>query len=542
MRAARFVRVANRIGRLLAVEAGGSPLAAMARSALAATTRDPIAALIAICGAEAVAIEAERRRIYAHDIHNVGATPLAVVRPATRKTAADAIGCATAHGLAVFPRGGGMSYTDAYLPTTTASIVLDTGALDTIVEIDARGLWATVEAGCSWAKLDAALAPHGVRAAFWGPFSGHDATVGGSLSNGTATFGSGTAGTSGANVLGFEIALADGRIVRTGMDAQPGHAPFFDQYGPNLTGLFANDCGALGVKLAVTLPLVPRSAHVGGLSFVFPDFAALAGALEAVARAGLATEALAMDSVVTEQFSGAPDIGADLNMLRQIARGRGGLKRTFRAATGGRAFLKRPGFHAHFIAEGRDARDLALRLDAIRALTGAGAEIPNTVPSAIRAVPFSPLNATDPKGRRVLPIHGIVPYAAAESLHCAIMDIVTRSATAAVEARLVVATSFFAVGPNALLYEPVFYWEDSLSPYQLAKTTAAARYADNPAARALVETMSDTTVEAMYANGAAHLQIGRRYPYARDRDLTLLRAVKAAVDPRNLLNPGVLGL
>ena len=204
------------------------------------------------------------------------------------------------------------------------------------------------------------------------------------------------------------------------------------------------------------------------------------------------------------------------------------------------------------------------------------------MPSAIRAVPFSPLNATDPKGRRVLPIHGIVPYAkasalhdavmaivakhraaskaarmttatslpihgivpyaAAESLHCAIMDIVTRSATAAVEARLVVATSFFAVGPNALLYEPVFYWEDSLSPYQLAKTTAAARYADNPAARALVETMSDTTVEAMYANGAAHLQIGRRYPYARDRDLTLLRAVKAAVDPRNLLNPGVLGL
>ena len=435
-----------------------------------------------------------------------------------------------------------MSYTDAYLPTTNESILLDTGALDAIVEIDARGLWATVEAGCSWAKLDAALAPHGVRAAFWGPISGHDATVGGSLSNGTATFGSGTAGTSGSNVLGFEVALADGRRISTGMNAQPGHAPFFDQYGPNLTGLFANDGGALGVKLAVTLPLVPRSAHVDGLSFVFPDFTALVGALEAVARAGLATEALAMDPVVTEQFSGAPDLDADLKMLRQIARGRGGLRRAFRAATGGRAFLKRPGFHAHFIAEGRDVRDLALRLDAVRALAGQGAELPNTVPSAIRAVPFSPLTATDPKGRRVLPIHGIIPYAAADSLHRAIMTIAARHATTATEMTLVVATSFFAVGANALLYEPVFYWEDTLSPYQLAKTTAEARYADNPSARSLVRTMSDEMVEAMYAHGAAHLQIGRRYPYARDRDLTLLRAVKAAVDPCNLLNPGVLGL
>lgn len=508
----------------------------------AVRTADPVAALVEICGADAVMVDAATRAFFAHDIHAAGVPPLAVVRPATREAAAAVIGCATGYGIAIFPRGGGMSYTDAYLPTTGDSILLDTTALDRVVAIAARGLWATVEAGCTWARLDAALAPHGVRAAFWGPFSGHDATVGGSLSNGTATFGSGVAGTSGSNVLGFEVALADGRVVRTGMNAQPDHLPFFDQYGPNLTGLFANDAGAFGVKLAVTLPLVPRSKHVDGLSFVFPDFAPLARALEAIARAGLATEALAMDPVVTAQFSGAPDLRADLKMLERIGKGRGGAKRVLRAALGGRAFLKRPGFHAHFIAEGRDARDLALRLEAIRGAAEGGAEIANSVPSAIRAVPFSPLSATDPKGRRVLPIHGIVPYAAAESLHAAIMGIVARNAEAAAAAKLVVATSFFAVGRNALLYEPVFYWEDALSAYQLAKTTAAARYPDNPAARALVETMREAMVEAMYAQGAAHLQIGRRYPYARDRDLTLLRALKAAVDPRNLLNPGVLGL
>jgi FAD/FMN-containing dehydrogenase len=48
-----------------------------------------------------------------------------------------------------------------------------------------------------------------------------------------------------------------------------------------------------------------------------------------------------------------------------------------------------------------------------------------------------------------------------------------------------------------------------------------------------------------YARGAAHLQIGRTYAY-RDAltppALGLLRAIKAAVDPLGLMNPGVLGL
>ena len=509
---------------------------------LAATLADPLAALVAICGSDAVAIDDATRRSMASDIHAVGVPPLAVARPTTRADAAAAVGCATAHDLAVFVRGGGMSYTEAYLPTTAASILLDTTALDRIVTIDARALWVTVEAGCSWANLDAALAPHGVRAAFWGPFSGYDATVGGALSNGAATFGSGLAGSSGSNVLGFEIALADGRIVRTGMDAQPGHAPFFGQYGPQLTGLFANDCGALGVKLAVTLPLVPRARHVDGLSFVFAEFAQLTAALETVARAGLATEALAMDATIAQAFGGPPDLRADLRMLMRIGRGRGGLQRMARAAFGGRQVLKQPGFHAHFIAEGRDARDLSLRLAAIRNAARDGAEIANIVPSAIRAAPFSPLTATDPRGRRILPIHGIIPYAKAGALHYAVMAIVAKQRAASEAAGLTTATSVFAVGNNALLYEPVFYWNDALSEYQAAKTTAKTRYPDNPQARALVETMRSEIVDAIYAAGAAHLQIGRRYPWARGRDLTLLRAIKAHVDPSNLLNPGVLGL
>lgn len=508
---------------------------------MAAVRSDPIAALVAACGADAVTVDRDACTFFASDIDAVGKTPLAVVRPMTREAAAAAIAAATSHGLAVFPRGGGMSYTDGYLPQTEASIVLDTSALDRIVHIDPRGLWVKVEAGCTWAKLDAALAPFGVRSAFWGPFSGHDATVGGSMSNGTITFGSTAVGASGSNVLGFEVALADGRIVRTGMDARAGFAPFLAPYGPTLTQAFTGDCGALGIKLLVTLPLVPRRAHVGGLSFVFPDFAGALAALEAVARDGLATEALAVDPVIANAF-GAPNLAADLKMLAQIGRGPGGIGRMIRAATGGRRFLKKPGFHAHFIAEGRDARDLAGKLGAIRALTAAGAEIPKTVPSAFRAVPFAPLTATDPQGRCVLPIHGVIPYAEAGAVHIEIGAIIAKHRAASAAAQLVVALTFFAVGRNAFLYEPVFYWPDTLTPYQEAKTTAAARHPANHEGRVLVDTMRAEMIALFEAHGAAHFGIGRRYPFAKDRDLTLLRALKREVDPRNLINPGVLGL
>ncbi|CAN0524043.1 unnamed protein product, partial [Laminaria digitata] len=45
--------------------------------------------------------------------------------------------------------------------------------------------------------------------------------------------------------------------------------------------------------------------------------------------------------------------------------------------------------------------------------------------------------------------------------------------------------------------------------------------------------------------GAVHFQIGRQYPYRETREpetFALLKTIKATVDPRGLMNPGVLGL
>lgn len=495
----------------------------------------------------------QERRYYAQDVADAGVLPQAVLRPRTVDALATAVGLATKAGLAVFPRGGGMSYTRAYLPDRQASLIIDLSALDQVVEIAPDDLYVVVEAGCTWAQLDDALKPYGLRTPFWGPFSGWTATVGGSMSQGTATFGTARVGTSGDNVLAFDVVAADGRLVRTGVGGQPGFAPFMRQYGPDLTGIFANDSGRLGIKVRVTLPLEPRPGVVGGVSWLFADFPALSAGMQAVARAGLASEAFAMDPAVTQQFAGASaGFVQDLASLRAIGRAQGhwlhGLLRMAQVAMAGRRFLGRQGYHFHVVAEADDAVMLRRKLAQVRAICDdAGAvEMPATVPQMVRAVPFSPLPVLSPTGGRMLPLHGIVPWSRAQALDRAMMALVEKHAHACAAAQLTIGTSFFAIARSGLLYEPVLYWPDErMLSHERRMTVELPRHPANPAAAALVKRIAAEMVEVFYQAGATHLQIGRVYPWARQRDggaMALLQAIKHELDPCDLINPGALGL
>jgi D-lactate dehydrogenase (cytochrome) len=69
--------------------------------------------------------------------------------------------------------------------------------------------------------------------------------------------------------------------------------------------------------------------------------------------------------------------------------------------------------------------------------------------------------------------------------------------------------------------------------------------APNLEGRAYVESLRVRLIDLMHAHGGAHLQIGRAYPYLRDRSasfLDLVRAIKRTTDPDDLVNPGALGL
>ncbi len=495
------------------------------RPPTADTTANLIAALTDVVGADNIDCAANARALASQDVYRSGDLALAVVRPASTDEVSRVVAATTAAGVAVFVRGGGMSYTDAYLPDRETAIVLSTDRLNAIREINAQDLYATVEAGCTWQTLDAALAKQGVRAIFWGPMSGGVATVGGGMSLGAVTFGSGRNGPSMAAAIGLEVVAADGRVVVTGSSAQPGHSAFYRDYGPDLTGLLCGDSGALGVKTAITLRLEPRPATGAGLSFSFPDFPALAAAVGEVSRQGLATEVFGAETALVEFVAGPPDLRNDFKQLLSILRGAPSLfaaiKNGFSAAVYGRRFLKQSKFLVNFLTEGADQAELRRLLGRIRAAIGtSGVEVANTVAEFTRAVPFPDPAVLGPGGRRLLPLHGVVPYSRAEALNTAIKRYLEQQQSACDKADVKAFVVYATCGSAGFLYEPVLYWRDDWPVLHRQTTTdevlaTMQEHRPNPAGRDLVETMRCDLVDIMYEHGATHFQIGRAYPYLR---------------------------
>ena len=173
--------------------------------------------LTQLLGTERLLADEASRGYYANDIFwQPGIAPLAIALPESAVETAAVVGAASRAGVAIVPRGGGMSYTKGYLPAKPASIVIDARRMNRIVALAPEDGYVTVEAGCTWAELNAALEPTGMRTGYWGPLSGVNATIGGALSQNSAFFGSALHGTVADSVLGVTVVLANGEAVTTG--------------------------------------------------------------------------------------------------------------------------------------------------------------------------------------------------------------------------------------------------------------------------------------------------------------------------------------
>jgi FAD/FMN-containing dehydrogenase len=509
---------------------------------------DPVAAVIAAAGAESVRTDAETRAFFAHDVYASGPQPLAVFRPRTVEALAAGIGAATAAGVAVVPRGGGMSYTGGYLCPHAHCLLVDTGALDAIVSIDPVDMLATVEAGCTWEKLYRALKPMGLRASTWGTLSGLHATIGGGMSQNGIFWGA-SAGTVVAGAVAFDVVLADGTLVRTG-------SSFFRPYGPDVTGLFAADTGALGVKARVTLKLVREGTAFAYGSFAFDDHRALFETLSEVARQGLASESFGFDPFLQSQRMKRESLATDAKALLGMMKAQGSAWKALRegasVVAAGRNFLDGVPFSLHLIAEGRhqQAVDADMKLaDAIARKAG-GRAVENSIPKILRANPFPPVNSmVGPDGERWVPVHGFLPHSALPEAWEAIQTLYADDAAEMERLGVNAGAMLAAAGPQAALIEPVFFWPEALNPLhrkavEPAHLAKLKGFPPNPEASALVHGLRGRIIELFRQRGAVHLQIARTYPLEQGHDpgaWAILKALKQAVDPRGLMNPGSLG-
>lgn len=485
-----------------------------------------------------------------HDVYHSRGKPALVLLPTSVEMLCAAVKACVQQGVAMVPRGGGASYTDGYLLAGEDHVLIDTGALD-MIEVDEANALVRVGAGVTWAKLRDALAAKGLRTPFWGPFSGLVATVGGSVSQNTISHGSGGYGISAQSVVSMDVVLASGVLITTA----PSRAT--RNYGPDLTGLFTGDCGAFGIKATVSLPLLAAGSHFETLSFAFPTFEAYHAGVGAAARAGLDDEHFGLDLALSQgQIGKQNGIVSRLNIARQVLRSTpgmvAGLLQLLKMARSGEAALTASAFMCHFIIEGASGAEVAGKADSLRALIASkGREIANSVPTFVRAVPFAPLtNILGPKGERWVPVHGIVRHTDAVPLHNAISAYFAELREEFERLGIWSGVMFSSVGSTGFLYEVALYWRDAQTDYHRATLDPAFRegtpaYPADAAAAAVIERTKAELIAIYARHGAAHFQIGRSYPYLDRLDpqaRTLLLAVKAQLDPDNLMNPGVLGL
>ncbi|WP_333836557.1 FAD-binding oxidoreductase [Novosphingobium sp.] len=492
----------------------------------------------------------------ATDVFRAAEMPIAVVRPQAVEQLQQVVALANAEGVAFTTRGGGASYTDGYSSRDEGQLLIDMGSLNRILAIDVENGHVTVEAGVTWANLREALAARDLRTPFWGPFSGLAATIGGSMSQNTISHGSALYGISADSVLSMDIVTADGSLLRTG-PAAAGAMPFMRHYGPDLTGLFTGDCGTLGVKARITLPVLARRPHHRPISFAFDSFEAMHDSMRLIARERIEDTHFALDAALSQgQIARQERAGATLGMALSILRSSpsllSGVQQVVKAGVSARRQIAAAKYMTHYIVEGFDDAEVRARLHRIREINqDLGREIAATVPAVVRGMPFAPLyNTLGPAGERWVPLHGNLPHSATKDFHRAYVALLDARAADMKRLGVWCGTMFGAIGSGGFLYEIAIYWPDAITAYHTAAVPAdylanLPKHAENPEARAFATQLKQDLVDLLVAHGAVHFQIGRAYPYAdrlEPEALQLVRTIKQQLDPKGLASPGNLGL
>jgi D-lactate dehydrogenase (cytochrome) len=203
--------------------------------------------------------------------------PDAVVYPQSRDEVMEILRFANEHRIPIVPFGQGSSLEAHTLPVH-GGISLDLGRMDGILEIRPDDFIARVQPGLTHGALNAALGEHGL---LFPVDPGWDASLGGMAGTNASGTNAVKYGVMRDQVLGLEVVLGDGTVMRTGGMAMKSSA------GYDLTGLFVGSEGTLGVFTELILRLYPHPERTVAARAVFPDIEAAGRAAVAMIRTGM---------------------------------------------------------------------------------------------------------------------------------------------------------------------------------------------------------------------------------------------------------------
>ncbi|MBI3878362.1 MAG: FAD-binding protein, partial [Verrucomicrobia bacterium] len=231
------------------------------------------------------------RREHSGDKWFASHLPDAVALPRTTESIAKILRFANQNKIPVTPRGAGYGYVGGCVPVR-GGIVLSLAAMNRIKEIHPRDFVAVVEPGVITANLQEAVEKQGL---YYppDPASRADCSIGGNIATNAGGPHCLKYGVTRDYVLGLEVALADGTVIR------PGGRTHKNKTGFDLHRLFVGSEGILGVVTEATLKLLPLPPYRACLSVGFHSVKAAAKAIQRIFAGGFLPCALEVADAYT---------------------------------------------------------------------------------------------------------------------------------------------------------------------------------------------------------------------------------------------------
>ena len=217
---------------------------------------------------------------YTHDeaLTSVPVVPLAVVLPGSTDEVSEILRVASEHRVPVVARGSGTGLSGAAVPVA-GGILLAFDRMKRILEIDTENQVAVVEPGVTLEQLNGELAPLGlVYPVSPGEQSG---SLGGNVATNAGGMRAVRYGVTRHHVLGLEVVLADGTVLRTG-------GKFVKvSSGYDLTQLLIGSEGTLAITTEVTVKLQPRFTATSTVLAPFATLSEVAHAVPHIVQSGI---------------------------------------------------------------------------------------------------------------------------------------------------------------------------------------------------------------------------------------------------------------
>lgn len=428
------------------------------------------------------------------------AAPDAVVSPAAHDEVLTVVAVCDARGIAVVPFGGGTSVVGGVDPDAgalRAVVALDLARTAALLALDEESLVATFGAGTTGPQIEELLGARGFTLGHF-PQSHLYASIGGyaaTRSSGQASRGYGR----------FDDLVHALRIATPVGALELGRAPS-SAAGPDLRELFLGSEGAFGVLTEVTVRVRPVPAATGYGAWSFPDFAAGAAALRAATQRGIRPTVLRLSDETETRINAT--LGGHLTRLRGCL-----AVATFEGGSAAEAEHTRAAVETVFAAHGAKPRGE----EPARSWERGRFSSPALRDTLMDAGVLAETLETATTWARLAGLKTAVTAALTASLaadgtkpivECHISHVYPAGA------------SLYFTVIAALTADPVAQW----------------RRAKDAASRAILE--AGGTITHHHAVGRDHR------PYLETEvgplGVAVLRAVKAELDPRGIMNPGAL--